>query len=148
MTCHIHFTNRSSYCGEFWRLPLLSLLSSILSIYIFLRLLLTTGNTDKDTCFMNVPMSSRISPSKVFDKIRDQLLITGRGVQNGLGGNKIRSPACAETDHFYCLEPPGSPCPQAMGIPGLPGSKNDKLLYWFYFTTFQNKIERFCDYFL
>ena len=36
--------------------------------------------------------------------------------------------ASAETDHFHCLEAPGSPRLQAMGFPGLPGSKNDQFL--------------------
>ena len=43
---------------------------------------------------------------------------------------KIRSPARAETDTFYCLEAPGSPQSQATGFVGLPGSKMLQFLYW------------------
>ena len=43
--------------------------------------------------------------------------------------NKIRSPARAETDTFYCLGAPGSPRPQATGFLGLPGSKMYQFLH-------------------
>ena len=47
----------------------------------------------------------------------------------GLGSTKIRSHAHAVTDWIYCLEPPGSPRPQATGFPGVPGSKSSQLLH-------------------
>ena len=49
------------------------------------------------------------------------------GVEGGVCVNgdvciKIRSPASAETDHFYCLEAPGSPRAAPTGCAhGLPG---------------------------
>ena len=46
-----------------------------------------------------------------------------------VGGIKIRCHAHAVTDWIYCLEPPGSPQPQATGFPGVPGSKSSQLLH-------------------
>ena len=45
------------------------------------------------------------------------------------GCKKIRSHAHAVTDWIYCLEPTGSPRPQATGLPGVPGSKSSQLLH-------------------
>ena len=53
---------------------------------------------------------------------------------------KIRSPASAETDFFYCLEALGSPWPVAVVFPVLPGSKDISFCAeetsLFHFTTF------------
>ena len=45
------------------------------------------------------------------------------------GEIKKRSHSHAVTDWVYCLEPPGSPWPAAVGFPGVPGSKSSQLLH-------------------
>ena len=75
--------------------------------------------------------------------LRINIISKKKEEENSVVANKkIRSPARAESERCFCLEPPGSPQTEATGFPGIPGRKPLRLCIMytggtslFYFTT-------------